>query len=95
MNVESPQAFCQTIPPIIPSNILSINAALTWIKEERRKRITSFAVSPGVIGKNSTGTKAMITVGMANTREKMNVIRHLRIDLWWFTPEFLESAEIT
>ena len=37
----------------------------------------------------------MITVGMANTREKMNVIRHLRIDLWWFTPELRESAETT
>ena len=53
------------------------------------------AVSPAVMGKNSTGTKAMITVGIAKTREKMNVIRHLRRDLWWFTPEFLESAEIT
>ena len=25
----------------------------------------------------------------------MNVIRHLRIDLWWFTPELRESAETT
>lgn len=74
---------------------LSVEAALTWTMEERRKRTTSLPVSPGVRVHHSTGTNAMITVGMANTREKMKVIRHLRIDLWWFTPECRELAEIT
>ena len=33
MNVGSPQAFCQTIPPIILSNILSIDAGCTHLDE--------------------------------------------------------------
>ena len=51
---------------------------------ESTKRSTSLRVSPGVMTGHCMGTKypmkAMITVGMANTSEKMNVLRHLRME---------------
>ena len=42
------------------------------------KRRTSLRLSPGAMKGHSIGMKATITVGIANTREKMKVLRHLR-----------------
>ena len=70
-------------------------AAPTCTIVERKNSTISLAVNPGVINTQLTGTKAMMTVGMANTSEKTKVSFHLRMDLRWLTPESLESAEVT